>query len=156
MRDSVITGKEYASKDWTCVISMFLTSFNVYSVCGCACFVCIYLKTYIWFFGTRSGFFGEDRLVILLCSLARFDPASRGVRQSVQPHTYARLLIFDQTLAQPHFAVVNCSDAMMSVFYSPFSTRSQNFAVMNPCVAALSLFSSDILTWGADSLYSVQ
>jgi len=156
MHDSVITGKEYASKDWTCVISMFLTSFNVYSVCGCACFVCIYLKTYIWFFGTRSGFFGEDRLVILLCSLARFDPASRGVRQSVQPHTYARLLIFDQTLAQPHFAVVNCSDAMMSVFYSPFSTRSQNFAVMNSCVAALSLISSDILTWSADSLYSVQ
>jgi len=25
----LITGKEYASKDWTCVISMFVTSFNV-------------------------------------------------------------------------------------------------------------------------------
>jgi len=54
------------------------------------------------------------------------------------------------------FAVVNCSDAVMSVFYSPFSTRSQNFAVMNSRVAALSLFSSDIQTWNADSLYSVQ
>jgi len=30
-----------------------------------------------------------------------------GVRQPVQPHTfYARLLVFDETLAQPHFAVV--------------------------------------------------
>ena len=41
MHDSVITGKEYASKDWTCVISMVLTSLNVYFVCGCAC-ICVY------------------------------------------------------------------------------------------------------------------
>jgi len=38
----------------------------------------------------------------------------------------------------------------------PFSTHNQNFAVMNSCVAALSLFFSDILTWSANSLYSVQ
>ena len=50
MHDSVITGKEYPFKDWTCVISMFLTSFNVYFVCGCACFMCICLKTAIWLF----------------------------------------------------------------------------------------------------------
>jgi len=37
-----------------------------------------------------------------------------------------------------------------------FSTRRQNSAVTNSCAAALSLFSSDILTWRADSLYSVQ
>ena len=43
------------------------------------------------------------------CSLARFDLANRGARQPVQPHTsYARLLVFDETLAQPDFAVVNC------------------------------------------------
>ena len=78
------------------------------------------------------------------------------VSQPVQPHTYARLLVFDETLAQPHFEVVNFSDAVMSVFYSRFSTRSQHFAVMNSCVAALSVFSSDIITWSADSLYSVQ
>jgi len=30
------------------------------------------------------------------------------------------------------------------------------FAVMNHCVVALSVFPSDILTWSADSLYSVQ
>ena len=47
MHDSVITGKEYASKDWTCVLPMFLTSINVYFVCGCACFMCICLKTAI-------------------------------------------------------------------------------------------------------------
>ena len=63
-----------------------------------------------------------------LCSLVRFDHANRGVRQPVQPHTfYARLLVFDKTLAQPHFAVVNCSDAVMSVLYSPVLTRSLMF-----------------------------
>jgi len=41
-----------------------------------------------------------------LCSLARFDIANRGVRQPVQPHTiYAGLLVFDETSAQPDFAV---------------------------------------------------
>jgi len=58
MHDSVIMGKEYASKDWTCVISMFLTSF-IYFACGCACFMCICVRTaYLGFsdyFGTRSG-----------------------------------------------------------------------------------------------------
>jgi len=35
-----------------------------------------------------------------LCSFARFDLANRGVRQTVQPHTfYARRLVFDKTLA---------------------------------------------------------
>jgi len=54
-----------------------------------------------------------------LCSLARFDFSNRGVRQPVQLHLfYARLLVFDKTLTQPHFAVVNCSDEWMSVFYS--------------------------------------
>ena len=38
-----------------------------------------------------------------LCSLARFDFANRGVRQPVQP---------------PDFAVVTCSDVVMSAFYS--------------------------------------
>ena len=162
MHDSVITRKEYASKDWTCVILMLLTSFNVYFVCGCACFMCILhasnrLSDFFWhFLGQGLAFFGEDRLVTLLCSWARFDLANRSVRQPVQPHIYARLLVFDETLAQPHFAVVNCFDAVMSVFCSLFSARSQNFAVMNSCAAALRLFSSDILTWRADSLYSVQ
>jgi len=55
MHGSVITGKEYASKDWTCVISMFLTSLNVCFVCGCACFMCICLKTDIWLFLAFMG-----------------------------------------------------------------------------------------------------
>jgi len=28
--DSVFTGKENASKNWSCIISMFLMSFNIY------------------------------------------------------------------------------------------------------------------------------
>jgi len=55
-------------------------------------------------------------------SLAKFDLTNRGVRQPVQPRTfYARLLVFGKTLAQRHFAVVDCSDAVMSVFYILFS-----------------------------------
>jgi len=43
--DSVITGKEKASKEWNCIISMFLTSFNVYFVFGYSCVMCIRRKT---------------------------------------------------------------------------------------------------------------
>jgi len=57
MHDSVITGKEYASKDWACVISMFLTSFNVHCIwvvhASCACAS----QLLSGFFGTRYGFF---------------------------------------------------------------------------------------------------
>jgi len=71
---------------------------------------------YLACLGHGLAFFGEDRLATLLCSLASFDLEKRGVHQPVQPHTYTRLLVFDETLAQPHFAVVNCSDALMSIF----------------------------------------
>jgi len=57
MHDSVVTGKVYASKDWTCVISMFLTRFDVYFVCGCACFMCICLKIDIWLFWDKVWLF---------------------------------------------------------------------------------------------------
>jgi len=70
MHDSVITGKEYAFKDWACVISMFLTCFNVCFVCGCACFMYICLKPAIWlslaFLGQDLAFFGEDRLATVV------------------------------------------------------------------------------------------
>ena len=63
-----------------------------------------------------------------LCSLSKFDLAIQGLRQPVQPHTFsAQLLVFDETLAQPHFAVLNCSDVGMSVFHSPVLTRSLIF-----------------------------
>jgi len=92
-----------------------------------------------------------------LCSLARFNLANRGVRQPAQPHTFcAPLLVFDKTSVQAHFAVANCSDAVMSVLYCPVCAQPDIFAVKNCCVVALSVFSSDILTWSADSLYSVQ
>ena len=58
-----------------------------------------------------------------LCSLVKFDLAKQGLRQSVQPHTFKpKLLVIDETLAQPHFAVVNCSDVEVSVFHSPILT----------------------------------
>jgi len=47
MYNSVIMGKENASKEWNYIIAMFLTSFNVYFVFGYACFMCICLKTAI-------------------------------------------------------------------------------------------------------------
>jgi len=68
MYDSAITGKENASKDWNCIISMFLTSFNVYFVFGYSCFTCraICLKTAICFFeGQGLALFDEDRLANL-------------------------------------------------------------------------------------------
>ena len=37
-----------------------------------------------------------------------------------------------------------------------FNAQPDIFAVMNYRVVALGLFSSDILTWSADSLYAVQ
>jgi len=56
--------------------------------------------------------------------LARFDLANRGVLQPVQSYTFCtRLFVFAETLAQPDFAVVNYSDVVMSVFYSPVLTR---------------------------------
>jgi len=63
-----------------------------------------------------------------LCSLVKFDLANQGVHQLVQPHTFnVQLLVFDETLAQPDFVVVNCSDVVMSVFHSPVLTRSLLF-----------------------------
>jgi len=40
MYDSVIVGKEIASKECNCIVPMFLTSFNVYYVFGYSCFMC--------------------------------------------------------------------------------------------------------------------
>jgi len=51
-------------------------------------------------------------------------------------HTfYAKLLVFDKTLAQPQFAVVNCSDAVMSVFHFPVVTRNPIFLQLRTAVS---------------------
>jgi len=64
----------------------------------------------------------------ILSTLAKFHPANQGVRQPVQLHTFnAQLPVFDETLAQPDFVVVNCSDVVMSVFHSPILTCSLLF-----------------------------
>jgi len=54
MHDSAIMGKDNASKEWTCIVPMFLTSFNVYFVFRFAYFKCICLQTAIWLF-LRQG-----------------------------------------------------------------------------------------------------
>jgi len=46
---------------------------------------------------------------------------------SQSSHTCAPLLVFSKTSVQPHFAVVNCSDAVMSVFCSHVLTCSLIF-----------------------------
>ena len=79
------------------------------------------------------------------------------MRYRVQPHTfYAPLLVFDKTLAQFDFAFVNFSDAVMSVLLPCFNVQPSIFVIMNCCVVVLSLFSTDIVTWSADNLDSVQ
>jgi len=63
-----------------------------------------------------------------LSALAKFDLANQGVRQPIQLHTFnAQLPVFKETLVQPDFAVVNCSDVVMSVFHSPVLTRNLLF-----------------------------
>jgi len=63
-----------------------------------------------------------------LLALAKFDLANQGVRQPVQLHTFnAQLTVYKETLVQPDFVVVNFSDVLMSVFYSPVLTRSLLF-----------------------------
>ena len=72
MYDSAITWKENASKDWNYIISMFLTSSNIYFVFGYACFISTCFKTAIWlclFFLRQGLVFFKDRLAALDCSL---------------------------------------------------------------------------------------
>jgi len=66
--------------------------------------------------------------ILFLCSSVKLDLANQGLPQPVQPRTFnSQLLVFDKTLAQPHFAVVNGSDVEMSVFHSPILMRSLIF-----------------------------
>jgi len=83
------------------------------------CLLDVYTKKTKVFLRTLCAF------SILAYSLARSDFTDWNVRQPVQPHTfYAQLLVSDMTSAQPHFAVANCSDVVMSMFYFPVLTRS--------------------------------
>ena len=56
-----------------------------------------------------------------LCSLARFYLANSGVRQTAQSHTFScSTALIRRDISEPHFAVVNCSDVVMSVLFSLF------------------------------------
>jgi len=114
--------------------------------------LCVYAsKLLSGFVGARSVFFRWRQVgkpVVYFSKIQSCKPGYAPPSPAAHLCSTARIR---RALAQPHFAIVNCSAAVMSVFYSPFSTRNQNFAVMNSCVAALSVFSSDIPTWSADS-----
>jgi len=70
------------------IISMFLTSFNVYFVFGNACFMCICLKATIrLFLGQGLAFYGEDRLADL--------------RKNVQTALFKKPEIFENCLGIP-------------------------------------------------------
>jgi len=76
-----------------------------------------------------ADFYTSQKINIFLRTLyvlEKFDLANQGVRQPVQLHTFnAQLPVFDETLAQPDFVVVNCSDVVMSLFHSPVLTGSR-------------------------------
>jgi len=56
MYDSVITGRENASRDWNCIISMFLTSFNTCSIlCLVMNILCVYVLRPLPLFCTCLG-----------------------------------------------------------------------------------------------------
>jgi len=78
--------------------------------------------------GLWTDFYTSQKINIFLRTLsvyAKFDHANQDVRQPVQLHTFNdQLPVFDETLAQPDFVVVNCSDVVRSVFHSPVLTRS--------------------------------
>ena len=80
------------------------------------------------------------------------------MRQTVQPHTFCvSTACFRQDISAALFCscklLWRCDDC---VLLHCFNAHLDIFAVMNCCVEALSVFSSDMLTWSADSLYSVQ
>jgi len=50
MYDRVFKGEENGSKDWNCILSMFLTSYNIYFVIVYVCFICMCFKSVIWLF----------------------------------------------------------------------------------------------------------
>jgi len=47
-------------------------------------------------------------------------PGCASASPTTQTFYHARLLVFDKTLAQSHFVVVNFSDALVSVFHPLF------------------------------------
>jgi len=74
MYDSVITGKENASNDWNCIISIFVTRLNVYFVWFCM--LC-------GFFLRSSWIFGEDSFRILVFSSLNTFSVSTSSRHSL-------------------------------------------------------------------------
>ena len=80
------------------------------------------------------------------------------MRQPVRPHTlYARLLVIDKDISAASF----CSWKLLGrsdecVLLPCFNAQPDIFALVNCCVVALIVFSSDILAWRVDCLYSAR
>jgi len=100
----------------------------------------------------------QSGLQELLQRVYRFDLANHRVCSS---HSSSTISMLDCSYSTRHkrsliFAVVNCFDAMMSVFYSPVLMGSLIFLrVVNTYVVTSSLYPSDILTWSTDGLFSM-
>jgi len=75
MYDSGITGKEDASKDRNCIMSMFLTSFNACFMFLYACFMCrVWTTITTWLLWVKTGWqSGQSDTFIdsLICSVAK-------------------------------------------------------------------------------------
>ena len=160
MHDSIITGNEYASKDWTCVISVFLTSFNVYFVCGCACFMyAVYAsKLLSGSFGTRSSFFGEDRLanpVVQFSKIRSCKPGSPAASNSPAAHLRSTARIRRDISAS---SICSCKLLWRSdeCVLLPFFNTQPKYCSYELLCCSIEFIFSDILTWSADTLYSVQ
>ena len=80
-----------ASNELKCIVSMFLTSFNVCFVFGYAYFMC--LKTAIWLFlGQDLAFFGEDRLATLLVIKVTWSSVTCSLQTSMSVAVISRFL----------------------------------------------------------------
>jgi len=55
MYEHVITEKENASKEWNCIILIFLMCLMSILCLVKACFMCICLKTALWLFLVKTG-----------------------------------------------------------------------------------------------------
>ena len=86
----------------------------------------------------KSSFLAYFMRILNSCVvLARLDLANRGARQPASPaaHSCAPVLVIDKASVQPDFAVVNFSDVVMSVLYSPVSTCSLIFLQLRTVVS---------------------
>ena len=92
------------------------------------------------------------RILQFLCGLAKFDLKYRGALQPVQPRSTARIRQDISAASFCSFKLLWRNDGDECVLLLCFNAQPAIFVVMNCCVVALSLFSSDILTSSTDGI----